>query len=67
MITLQATYDNGQILITEKEFPHIKAKAEIKIFDEVINKSEKPLYFHKIKGNIFIQSMKRTDTYEDRI
>ena len=32
---LHGTYDNGKITIDEKEPPHVKAKVEIKIIDEL--------------------------------
>ncbi len=32
---LHGTYNNGKITIDEKKLPHVKAKVEIKIIDEL--------------------------------
>lgn len=45
MITLHGTYDNGKVILEEKDLPRIKAKARIEILDE--KKDKQPVHLGK--------------------
>ena len=69
MITLYGIYDDGKILLDDKNPPHIKAKVEIKIFSDSFEVNEKVdhLDFHKSNGILLIQDLSRESLYDDEI
>ena len=68
MITLHGVYDNGDIILKEKDLPKIKAEVEI-IIDEkkTVSSKNKQYNFHKSHGKLVVSSLSRKDLYEDRI
>ncbi len=65
MIILHGVYDNGKIMIEEKDLPKLKSKVEIKILDDDLNESKEQLNFHKSKGKLLVDRLSREDYYED--
>jgi hypothetical protein len=69
MITLHGIYDNGKIVLEDLYLPQIKAKAEIKIFPENIEKNKKinELHIHKSDGVLLIPDLSRESYYDNEI
>ncbi len=65
MIILHGVYDNGKIMIEEKDLPKLKSKVEIKILDDDLNESKEQLNFHKSQGKLLVDRLSREDYYGD--
>ena len=50
MITLHGTYDNGKVILDEKDLPKIKAKVRVEILDETKEKNQRQLGKYNLAG-----------------